>query len=441
MSSELSVSVNGERRTVARGTSVRELLKGIPSKDLVAARVNGKVVDLGRALDADATVEPVMAESPEGLEVIRHSTAHLMAQAVQSLFPGTPVTIGPVIKDGFFYDFAPPRPFTVEDLPKIEARMRELAKADLKVERIEEPRAAAIERFRKLGEVYKVEIIEQIPEPAVSLYRQGDWIDLCRGPHVPSTGYLRAFKLTGVAGAYWRGDEHNPMLSRIYGTAFANQEQLEEHLKLMELARARDHRKLGREMGLFIFDPIAPGSPFFLPRGAIIYNQLIDYMRRLYRRYGFEEVVTPQLYKNALWHTSGHWENFRENMFLTTDGENRGGELDYAFKPMNCPGHTFIYAADKRSYRDLPLRIADFGRLHRAERSGTLHGLTRVRAMSQDDAHVFCAPEQVEAEIDLNLKMVRDVYGALGFETMEAKVATMPEKHMGAEAMWRETEA
>jgi threonyl-tRNA synthetase len=257
---------------------------------------------------------------------------------------------------------------------------------------------------------------------------------------VPSTGRLRAFKLTSVAGAYWRGDERNAMLSRIYGTSFAAKAALEEHLKMLELARARDHRRLGREMSLFLFDPIAPGSPFFLPKGTIVYNELIEYMRRLYRRYGFEEVITPQLYKNQLWHTSGHWENFRDNMFLTTDGEG-AGELDYGFKPMNCPGHTFIYGSEKRSYRDLPLRIADFGRLHRAERSGTLHGLTRVRAMSQDDAHVFCAPEQVADEIDLNLRMVRDVYGAMGFESIEARLATMPEKHMGDEAIWRRTEA
>ncbi|MBF6570568.1 MAG: threonine--tRNA ligase [Candidatus Binataceae bacterium] len=441
MNSEVSVTIGGDRRAVARGARVYELLDGARRRDFVAARLNGRMVDLSRQIESDAEVELISADSPAGLEVIRHSTAHLMAQAVQSLYPGTQVTIGPVIEDGFFYDFAPARPFTVEDLPKIEAKMRELAKANLRVERSEEPRAAAIERFRAMGEDYKVQIVESIPEENVSLYGQGEWLDLCRGPHVPATGYLRAFKLTGVAGAYWRGDERNPMLSRIYGTAFASKEALEEHLRLIELARARDHRKLGREMGLFIFDPIAPGSPFFLPKGAIIYNQLIEYMRRLYQRYGFEEVVTPQLYKNELWHTSGHWENFRENMFLTTDGENRGGDLDYAFKPMNCPGHTFIYRAEKRSYRDLPLRIADFGRLHRAERSGTLHGLTRVRAMSQDDAHIFCTPEQVEAEIDLNLRMVRDVYHALGFEQMEAKLATMPEKHMGEERMWRETEA
>src|SRR5215471_10264478 len=353
MSSELSVSVNGERRTVARGTRVREVLNGIPSKDLVAARVNDKVVDLNRTLESDATVEPVLAESPQGIDTIRHSTAHLMAMAVQSLYPGTQVTIGPTIEDGFYYDFAPKTPFTLEDLPKIEAKMKELAKADLKIERIEVPREAAVKQFAAMGEDYKVQLITQAEEP-ISIYRQGDWMDLCRGPHVPSTRYLKAFKLLSVAGAYWRGDEHNAMLSRIYGTAFASKEALDEHLKLLELARTRDHRKIGREMGLFFFDPIAPGSPFFLPKGAIIYNQLTDYVRRLYRRYGFAEVITPQIFKNQLWRTSGHWEMFRENMFLTTDGENPAGDLDYGVKPMNCPSHAVMYRSDKRSYRGLP---------------------------------------------------------------------------------------
>lgn len=449
MSAEITVTVNGHARTVPAGVRVRVALDGAAGRDVIAARVNGKLVDMNRPLDADATVEPIAADSSEGLDIIRHSTAHLMAQAVQSLYPGTQVTIGPTIEDGFFYDFAPPHPFTVEDLPKIEQKMRELAKADLKVERFEVSRGEAAETFGKLGERYKLEIIESIPEDRVSIYRQGDWMDLCRGPHVPSTRYLRAFKLTGVAGAYWRGDEHNAMLSRIYGTAFASKEALEEHLKLIELARTRDHRKLGRELGLFLFDPISPGSPFFLPKGAIIYNELVDYMRRLYRRYGFDEVITPQVFRNELWHTSGHWDNFRENMFLTVDQESDGHSDSgpdgwrhgYAFKPMNCPGHTFVYRAEKRSYRDLPLRIADFGRLHRAERSGALHGLTRVRTMAQDDAHVFCAPEQVSEEIDLNLRMVRDVYTALGFERLESKLATMPEKHLGTVELWRETEA
>jgi threonyl-tRNA synthetase len=449
MSSNVTVIVGGESHVVPVGTIVRDVLKnGIPSKDLVAARVDGKLVDLTRKLEHDAAVEPVLADSPEGLEVIRHSTAHLMAMAVQSLYPGTQVTIGPVIEDGFFYDFAPPAPFTVEDLPKIEAKMRELSKADHKITRTEVPRDEAVKKFAAMGEKYKVEIINEAEDP-ISIYSQGDWMDLCRGPHVPSTRYLKAFKLTSVAGAYWRGDEHNAMLSRIYGTAFASKEALEEHLKLVELARQRDHRKLGREMGLYIFDPISPGSPFYLPKGVIIFNALIDYMRRLYRRYGYDEVVTPLIFKNAMFNTSGHWENFRENMFLSPDPDSDEHSIDtgpdgwhhgYGLKPMNCPGHTFVYRAEKRSYRDLPLRFAEFSRLHRAERSGTLHGLMRVRAMSQDDAHIFCREDQIEDEIALNLQMVREVYGALGFEHVEFKLATMPEQHLGTPEQWQMSE-
>ena len=450
MSSEVTVTLNGESRVVPVGTIVRDVLSGIPSRDLVAARVDGKVVDLTGKLERDASVEPVLADSPEGLEVIRHSTAHLMAMAVQSLYPGTQVTIGPVIEDGFFYDFAPAAPFTVEDLPKIEAKMRELVKADHKIQRTEVSREDAIRKFSAMGEKYKVEIIQGIPDDHVSIYSQGDWMDLCRGPHVPSTRYLKAFKLTSVAGAYWRGDEHNAMLSRIYGTAFAGKEALEEHLKLVELARQRDHRKLGREMGLYIFDPISPGSPFYLPKGVIIFNALVDYMRRLYRRYGYDEVVTPLIFKNELFNTSGHWENFRENMFLSPDPDSATNTIDtgpdgwhrgYGLKPMNCPGHTFVYRAEKRSYRDLPLRLAEFSRLHRAERSGTLHGLMRVRAMSQDDAHIFCREDQIEDEIALNLQMVRDVYGALGFQRVEFKLATMPEHHLGTAEQWQMSEA
>ncbi|MGB3550210.1 MAG: threonine--tRNA ligase [Candidatus Binatus sp.] len=450
MSSKVTVTVGGESRVVPVGTIVRDVLDEIPSRELVAARVNGKLVDLTHKLEHDASVEPVMADSPAGLETIRHSTAHLMAMAVQSLYPGTQVTIGPVIEDGFFYDFAPAAPFTVEDLPKIEARMRELVKADHKIQRSEVSREDAIRKFSAMGEKYKVEIIQGIPDDHVSIYSQGDWLDLCRGPHVPSTRYLKAFKLTSVAGAYWRGDEHNAMLSRIYGTAFASKEALEEHLKLVELARQRDHRKLGREMGLYIFDPISPGSPFYLPKGVIIFNALVDYMRRLYRRYGYDEVVTPLIFKNELFNTSGHWENFRENMFLSPDPDSATNTIDtgpdgwrhgYGLKPMNCPGHTFVYRAEKRSYRDLPLRIAEFSRLHRAERSGTLHGLMRVRAMSQDDAHIFCREDQIEDEIALNLQMVREVYGALGFERVEFKLATMPEHHLGTAEQWQMSEA
>ena len=449
MSSEVTVTLGRESRVVPAGTIVRDVLKDVPSRDLVAARVDGKVVDLTRKLEHDAAVEPVTADSPEGLDVIRHSTAHLMAMAVQSLYPGTQVTIGPVIEDGFFYDFAPAAPFTLEDLPKIEAKMRELSKADLKIHRTEVPREEAVRKFSEMGEKYKVEIINEAEDP-ISIYSQGDWMDLCRGPHVPSTRYLKAFKLTIVAGAYWRGDEHNAMLSRIYGTAFATKEALDEHLKLVELARQRDHRKLGREMGLYIFDPISPGSPFYLPKGVIIFNALVDYMRRLYRRYGYDEVVTPLIFKNEMFNTSGHWENFRENMFLSPDPDSDEHSIDtgpdgwhhgYGLKPMNCPGHTFVYRAEKRSYRDLPLRFAEFSRLHRAERSGTLHGLMRVRAMSQDDAHIFCREDQIEDEIALNLQMVRDVYGALGFDHVEFKLATMPDQHLGTEEQWQMSEA
>jgi threonyl-tRNA synthetase len=449
MSAEVTVTFDGRTRIVARGTCVREVFDGRLGRELVAARINGKLVDLSRRLEQDSTVEAISADSPAGLDVLRHSTAHLMAQAVQSLFPGTQVTIGPTIEDGFFYDFAPPRPFTIDDLPAIEQKMRELAKADLKIERIEVPRQEAISTFERMGEKYKVEIIAGLPDAFVSIYRQGDWMDLCRGPHVPSTRYLRAFKLTSVAGAYWRGDEHNAMLSRIYGTAFSSKQTLDEHLTLMELARQRDHRKIGREMGLFLFDPISPGQPFYLPKGMIIFNALVDYVRRLYRRYGFDEVVTPQIYKNELFHTSGHWDNFRDNMFLTPDPEDRNAHVDtspegwrtgYGVKPMNCPGHTFIYRAEKRSYRDLPLRIAEFSRLHRAERSGVLHGLTRVRVMSQDDAHIFCTEEQIEDEVAMNLAMVRDVYSTLGFDQPEFKLATMPDQHLGTEEQWRMSE-
>jgi threonyl-tRNA synthetase len=440
-SEEVTVTFCDRSRRVPKGTPVGELFEPAERGKFIAARVAGKLVDLSFPLEHDAVVEPVALDSPAGLNILRHSTAHLMAQAVQSLYPGTQVTLGPATEEGFYYDFAPPNPFTSEDLPRIEQRMRELARADEKIERLEMTRDEAVELFASKGEQFKVEILRELPEERVSIYRQGDWMDLCRGPHVPSTGWIKAFALLSVAGAYWRGDEHNAMLSRIYGTAFADQKALDEHLELLKLARARDHRRLGRELGLIMFDPRAPGSPFFLPKGATVVNELIAYIRRLYDRYGFQEVITPQLFRNEIWRTSGHWELFRDNMFLTTDGENATGELDYGLKPMNCPAHAVIYASEKRSYRDLPLRLADFGRLHRAERSGVLHGLTRVRAMTQDDAHIFCALEQVAYEVDANLKMVREVYEALGFEQIELKLATMPEHHLGSEQTWRQTEA
>jgi threonyl-tRNA synthetase len=437
--SEITVKVgDGEAMQLPAGATVMDALKTARTADLktvVAAKVNGKLVDLSRALQEDAEVVPVAADTADGVDVLRHSTAHLMAQAVQRLFPGTQVTIGPVIEDGFFYDFKKDEPFAPEDLERIEAEMRAITKANLPVTREEMPRAKAIELFKGMGETYKVEIIEGIPEERVSLYRQGDWVDLCRGPHVPSTGHLRAFKLTGIAGAYWRGDERNEMLQRIYGTAFANRQQLEEHLARLEEAKRRDHRRLGKELDLFTFDPVAPGSPFFHPKGAFVYNKLVEYVRSLYDRYGYEEVITPQVLDVELWHRSGHYENYKDNMYFS-----QFDDREYAVKPMNCPSHCLIYASRKRSYRDLPVRYADFGRLHRAERSGTLHGLTRVRSFAQDDAHIFCTPEQIGGEIGQLLRMIDEVYNHFGFADRKVFLSTRPEKSIGTDQMWERAE-
>mgnify|MGYP001194372955 CR=1 FL=1 len=428
----------GQSIEVRRGIRIDELMSPTDGKkkDAIAAKVDGHLVDLSRALENNCAVEWISVDSPEGLDVLRHSTAHLMAQAVQSLFPGTQVTIGPTIENGFYYDFKRAEPFSQDELEKIEKRMTELAQAKLKITREEVARGEAIEMFRKMGEDYKVEIIEGIPEATVSLYRQGDWVDLCRGPHVPSTSAVRAFKLTGVAGAYWRGNEQNEMLQRIYGTAWHSKEALKEHLRLLEEAKKRDHRKLGRELDLFSFQPIAPASPFFHPKGTVVYNELIAYVRRLYRRYGYEEVITPQILDVELWHRSGHYDHYRDNMYFT-----RVDEREFGVKPMNCPGHTFIYASKKRSYRDLPLRIADFGRLHRYERSGVTSGLTRVRSFSQDDAHIFCAPEQIEAEISDLIKMLREVYRTFQFNEMQVKLSTRPKDFIGNPEIWEKAEA
>lgn len=425
----------GDQRTIPVGTPARELLP--PSSQLIAARVNGKVVDLSRPLTGDCEVAPVFMASPEGVEVIRHSSAHLMAQAVKRLFPDAQVTIGPVIEDGFYYDFKYERPFTPEDLERIEEMMRAIVSENLTINREEISRAEAIALFRSMGEQYKVEIIEGFsPDEIISLYRQGEFVDLCRGPHVPSTGRIPAFKLTSVAGAYWRGDERNEMLQRIYGTAFASEKELRHHLALLEEAKRRDHRRLGKELDLFSFHPVAPGSPFFHPKGAVIYNELIAYIRRLYQRYGYQEVVTPQIFDVELWRRSGHYEHYKENMFFT-EIEGR----DFGVKPMNCPGHTYIYAAKKRSYRDLPLRYADFARLHRFERSGVLSGLTRVRSFAQDDAHIFCTPEQIETEVSSVLRMVNEVYSAFGFEEVRFYLSTRPPKRLGDDATWDRAEA
>lgn len=405
-------------------------------KTAIAAKVDGRLVDLAGTLDQDCALEFVLPDSREGLDVLRHSTAHLMAQAVQSLFPGTQVTIGPTIEDAFYYDFKSDRAFSPEDLELIEKRMQELVKADLKVVREEMPRSEAIEMFRKMGEDYKVEIIEGIPEEKVSLYRQGDWVDLCRGPHVPSTAAIKAFKLTSIAGAYWRGDSRNEQLQRIYGTAWANRKDLDAYLKRIEEAKQRDHRRLGPALDLFSLHPIAPGSPFFHPKGAIVYNLLVQYIRGLYSRYGYSEVVTPLIYKTDLWKTSGHYEAFRDDMFLMNvhDGE-------YGVKPMNCPGHCYLFAARKYSYRDLPVRFADFSRLHRFEQSGVLSGLTRVRSFSQDDAHIYCTPEQLDSELEQFVAMTQEVYRVFGFDRIEVTLQTRPEKFLGRIELWDAAEA
>jgi len=428
---------DGKPVEVHRGTKLADLAASLGLNGaIIAAKLDGHSVDLDRVLDNDCAVEWISSDSPDGLDILRHSTAHLMAQAVQSLFPGTQVTIGPTIEDGFYYDFKRDQPFTAEELQKIEMRMAEIAKSDLKVVREEMPKSQAIELFGKMGEDYKVAILKDIPEETVSLYRQGDWVDLCRGPHVPSTKALRAFKLTGVAGAYWRGDEKNEMLQRIYGTAWATKEALKEHLHRLEEAKKRDHRKLGRELDLFSFHPIAPASPFFHPKGAIVYNALIGYVRQLYIRYGYEEVITPQIFDVELWHRSGHYDHYRDSMYFT-----QVEDREFAVKPMNCPGHTFIFSSKKRSYRELPLRIADFGRLHRYERSGVTAGLTRVRSFSQDDAHIFCAPEQIEPEISSLIKMLREVYHAFDFGEMRVKLSTRPKDFIGSPEVWEKAEA
>ena len=428
---------DGKSVDVPSGTRIEELASraGV-RRGIVAAKVNGHLVDLSRVLDQDATLQWVSPESPEGLDTLRHSTAHLMAQAVQNLFPGTQVTIGPTIENGFYYDFKRSEPFSPEELERIEKRMEELVKADLKIVREELPRGEAIDLFRSMGEHYKVEIIEGIADERVSLYRQGDWVDLCRGPHVPSTAALKAFKLTSVAGAYWRGDSRNEQLQRIYGTAWASRKDLDSYLKRVEEAKQRDHRRLGPALDLFSLHPIAPGSPFFHPKGTIIYNRLIQYIRELYARYGYSEVVTPLIYKTDLWKTSGHYEAFHDDMFLMDvhDGE-------YGVKPMNCPGHCYLFASRKYSYRDLPIRFADFSRLHRFEPSGVLSGLTRVRSFAQDDAHIYCTPEQLDHELEQFVAMTKEVYKVFGFDRIEVTLQTRPEKFLGRIELWESAEA
>ena len=406
------------------------------AKAALAGKVDGKVVDTSFVIDHDAALAIVTDRDPEGLDVIRHSTAHLLAYAVKDLFPDAQVTIGPVIEDGFYYDFSYKRPFTPEDLAAIEARMAELAKKDEPVVRSEMPRDDAVKYFEAMGEHYKAEIIASIPsnEP-ISLYAEGAFTDLCRGPHVPSTGKLKVFKLMKLAGAYWRGDSRNEMLQRIYGTAWTKKEDLEAYITRIEEAEKRDHRKLGRALDLFHQQDEAPGMVFWHPKGWSIWQQVEQYMRRVYQDNGYLEVKAPQILDRSLWERSGHWENFKENMF-TTESEKH----DFAVKPMNCPGHILIFNSDMRSYRDLPLRYGEFGACHRNEPSGALHGIMRVRAFTQDDGHIFCTEEQIRGECVAFNKLALDVYRDFGFTDVAIKIALRPQPRLGDDATWERAE-
>src|SRR3984957_239232 len=453
---------------MAEKQTPREILesKGLLDEHVIAVRAGGKIIDLHTPIDSQTALTPIKDTDAAGLDVIRHSTAHVMAAAVPRLFPGTKVTIGPAIEDGFYYDFDKPGGgFTDDELRKIEQTMVEVVRGNTPFRRVVGARDEASCVFSTRGETYKVEIIDAIPPyEEVSLYKHGaaphEWVDVCEGPHVPATGFLKAVKLTHVAGAYWRGDERNPMLQRIYGTAFPSPKALEEHLKLLEEARQRDHRKLGKELELFMFDEIAPAMPFFLPRGAFVYQRMVDYVRGLYERDGYEEVITPQIFDPKLFRRSGHLDHYNDNMYRvwTEDllekhekhepgggggGLKKGLQDDaFALKPMNCPSHCVIFGSKRRSYRELPWRMADFGRLHRYERGGVVHGLARVRSFAQDDAHIFCTEDQVAGEIEKFIRLLHEVYKAFRFEKIDIKVATRPsaDKRLGSDESWDKSE-
>ncbi|MBM4219828.1 MAG: threonine--tRNA ligase [Gammaproteobacteria bacterium] len=421
------VSIAGVAASIGRGLA----------KAALAGCVDGRLVDTACVLEHDARLRIITAKDPEGLEILRHSTAHLLAQAVQSVYPKAQVTIGPVIEDGFYYDFAFERPFTPEDLEKFEQKMREIVKADLPVHRRLLARNAAVTHFRSIGEHYKAEIIAAIPEgEEISLYGQGDWQDLCRGPHVPSTGKLGAFKLTKVAGAYWRGDSRNEMLQRIYGTAWPDDRQLKDYLQRLEEAEKRDHRRIGRDLDLFHFQEEAPGAVFWHPHGWTIIQQLIAYMRDKQAAAGYQEISSPEIMDRGLWVQSGHVEKFGENMFLTKTPDERV----YAIKPMNCPGHVQVFRQGLHSYRELPLRFAEFGKVHRYEPSGALHGLLRVRAFTQDDAHVFVTEDQIGAETIRGIGLMMSIYRDFGFQDVRVKFADRPERRVGDDATWTRAE-
>ena len=430
---------DGSKRQYPAPLTVADVAASIGAglaKAALAGRVDGKLVDTSHVVDRDAKLAIVTDKDADGLDLIRHSTAHLLAYAVKALFPDAQVTIGPVIENGFYYDFSYKRPFTPEDLQAIEAKMAELAKKDEPVERRVVPRDDAVAYFKSLGEHYKAEIIASIPAGEdVALYREGAFEDLCRGPHVPSTGKLKHFKLMKVAGAYWRGDHRNEMLQRIYGTAWATKDDLQQYLTMLEEAEKRDHRKLGRELDLFHLDEHSPGTVFWHPKGWTVWQEVEQYMRRVYRDNGYQEVKGPQILDQGLWELTGHWDKYRENMF-TTESEKR----HYALKPMNCPGHILIFKQGIKSYRDLPLRYGEFGNCHRNEPTGGLHGIMRVRAFTQDDGHIFCTEDMILPECVAYTALLRKVYDDFGFKDILYKVATRPDKRIGAEESWDKAE-
>jgi len=430
---------DGSTRTFNQPVTVHEVAADIGTglaKAAIAGKVNGELVDTSYRIEHDANLAIITARDQEGLEVIRHSCAHLMAMAVQELFPGAQVTIGPVIEDGFYYDFAYERPFTPEDLEKIEARMQQLARQNLPIRRSVMSREEAIALFERMGEKYKVEIIDSIPgDQPLSFYAQGDFIDLCRGPHVPSTGHLKAFKVMKVAGAYWRGDANNEMLQRIYGTAWRDKKELKAYLHRLEEAEKRDHRKLGKQLNLFHMQEEAPGMVFWHPHGWTLYQQIEQYMRGAQRQHGYQEIKTPQVVERSLWEKSGHWGKFQEQMF-TTHSESR----DFAIKPMNCPCHVQVFNQGLRSYRDLPLRLAEFGSCHRNEPSGSLHGLMRVRGFVQDDAHIFCAESAIQSEVAAFIEFLHEVYADFGFSDILYKLSTRPDERVGSDESWDKAE-
>ena len=432
---------DGAKRSVRRGISGKALAEGISkslAKRAVAMTVDGKLADLADPIEKDASVKILSRTDPEALELIRHDAAHVMAEAVQALWPGTQVTIGPVIENGFFYDFAKAEPFHPDDLEKIEAKMREIIARNASFTKEFWSREQAKDFFRKKGELFKIELVDAIPEgEGLKIYKQGDWLDLCRGPHMTSTGQIgKAFKLTHFAGSYWRGDHTRERLQRVYGTAWANEDELKAHLKQLEEAEKRDHRKLGREMDLFHFQEEGPGVVFWHPKGWELFQSLINYVRRRQNAAGYREVNAPQILDKSMWETSGHWEWFRENMFTTVTEDER----EFVIKPMNCPGHIQIFKHGLRSYRELPYRVAEFGAVHRYEPSGALHGLMRVRAFTQDDAHVFCTQEQLAEECIAINDLILSIYGDFGFEEITIKLSTRPEKRVGDDALWDQAE-